>query len=60
MAKSSTRDKVEGAIDTAAGRVLEAFSKLTGRRPARVMGRAVRARGRARTARGGVKRRVAR
>ena len=32
MRKSSRRDKAEGTVDRIAGRVLEAFSKLTGKR----------------------------
>ncbi len=55
MAKSSTRDRVEGAIDTAAGRVLEAFSKLTGTRSAGTKGKAARGRGAGRSAKGGAK-----
>jgi uncharacterized protein YjbJ (UPF0337 family) len=60
MPKSSRRDKADGTIDRIAGRVLETISKLTGRRSAKVTGKAARARGRGRTARGGMKRRVAR
>jgi uncharacterized protein YjbJ (UPF0337 family) len=55
MAKSSTRDKVEGAIDTAAGRVLEAFSKVTGNRSAGAKGKAARGRGAGRSAKGRAK-----
>ena len=55
MAKSSTRDKVEGAIDTAAGRVLEAFSKVTGNRSAGAKGKAARGRGTGRSAKGRAK-----
>ena len=57
MAKSARRDKTEGTLDRAAGRVLEAFSKLTGKRSAGAKGKAARARGRGRSAKGGVKRR---
>ena len=55
MAKSSTRDKVEGAIDTAAGRVLEAFSKVTGNRSTGAKGKAARGRGAARSGKGKAK-----
>jgi uncharacterized protein YjbJ (UPF0337 family) len=55
MAKSSTRDKVEGGIDKAAGRVLEAFSKLSGNRSAGAKGKAARGRGTARSAKGRAK-----
>jgi uncharacterized protein YjbJ (UPF0337 family) len=60
MRKSSRRDKTEGTIDRVAGRVLEAFSKLTGKRSTQAKGKAARARGRGKTARGGMKRRWAR
>ena len=60
MRKSSRRDKTEGTIDRVAGRMLEAFSKLTGKRSARVTGKAARGRGRGRAARGDMKRRWAR
>ena len=52
MAKSGLRDKAEGALDKVAGRVLEAFSKLTGRRSTAAKGKAARGRGRARSAKG--------
>ena len=52
MAKSAKRDKAEGALDKIAGRVLEAFSKLTGKRSAGVKGKAARARGAGRSRRG--------
>ncbi len=55
MAKSSTRDKVEGGIDKAAGRVLEAFSKLTGNRSASAKGKAARGRGTGRSTKGRAK-----
>ena len=55
MAKSSTRDKVEGGIDKAAGKVLEAFSKLTGNRSAGAKGKAARGRGASRSSRGRAK-----
>jgi uncharacterized protein YjbJ (UPF0337 family) len=43
--KSARRNKAEGTLDKAAGRVLEAFSKLTGNRSAGAKGKAARARG---------------
>ena len=55
--KSARRDKTEGAVDRFAGRVLEAISKLTGNRSAGAKGKAARARGKGRTAKGGLKRR---
>jgi uncharacterized protein YjbJ (UPF0337 family) len=60
MRRSSRRDKTEGTIDRVAGRVLETFSKLTGKRSTQAKGKAARARGRGRTARGATKRRWAR
>jgi uncharacterized protein YjbJ (UPF0337 family) len=56
MAKSGRRDKAEGALDKAAGRVLEAFSKLTGRRSTAAKGKAARGRGAGRSATGRFKR----
>ena len=55
MAKSARRNKVEGALDKAAGRVLEAFSKLTGNRSAGAKGKAARGRGAGRSATGRAK-----
>jgi uncharacterized protein YjbJ (UPF0337 family) len=60
MPKSSRRDKAEGAVDKIAGRVLEAFSKLTGNRSAGAKGKAARVRGTSRSAKGGAKRRARR
>ena len=60
MPKSSRRDKAEGTLDRVVGRVLEAFSKLTGKRSARATGKGARARGRARSAKGRTKRRAGR
>jgi uncharacterized protein YjbJ (UPF0337 family) len=56
--KSARRDKVEGAIDRFAGRVLEAFGKLTGNRKAGAKGKAARGRGAGRSGKGRVKRSV--
>jgi len=50
MAKSARRNKVEGTVDKLAGRVLEAFSKLTGNRSAGAKGKAARGRGAGRSA----------
>jgi uncharacterized protein YjbJ (UPF0337 family) len=55
VGKSAKRDKAEGALDKLAGRVLEAFSKLTGRRSAGAKGKATRGRGAARSTRGRLK-----
>ena len=57
MAKSGRRDKAEGTLDKLAGRVLETFSKLTGRRSTRAKGKAARGRGAARSGKGRFKRR---
>jgi uncharacterized protein YjbJ (UPF0337 family) len=56
MAKSGRRDNAEGALDKVAGRVLEAFSKLTGRRSTAAKGKAARGRGAGRSAKGRFKR----
>lgn len=53
--KSASRDRTEGFVDRAAGRILEAFSKLTGRRSAGAKGKAARARGSTRGAKGRAK-----
>ena len=60
MWKSSRRDKAEGTLDRVAGRLLEAFGKLTGKRSTKAKGKAARARGRGRSAKGKAKRRAAR
>jgi uncharacterized protein YjbJ (UPF0337 family) len=57
MAKSGRRDSAEGQVDKIAGRVLEAFSKLTGRRSAGAKGKAARVRGAGRRGKGRVKQR---
>jgi uncharacterized protein YjbJ (UPF0337 family) len=56
--KSGSRDRAEGVVDRVAGRFLELFSKLTGRRSAGAKGKAARAGGRARSAKGGAKKRA--
>ena len=55
--KSARRDRAEGTVDKIAGRVLEAFGKLTGNRSAGAKGKAARARGAGRSAKSRVKRR---
>jgi uncharacterized protein YjbJ (UPF0337 family) len=55
--KSRSRDKTEGTVDKIAGRVMEAFSKLTGNRSAGAKGKAARGRGAARGAKGRAKKR---
>jgi len=56
MAKSAKRNKAEGKLDKLGGRVLEAWSKLTGNRSAGAKGKAARGRGSARSAKGRLKR----
>ena len=53
--RSGRRDKAAGGVDKVAGRVMEAFSKLTGRRGAGVKGKAARGRGAGRSAKGRAK-----
>jgi uncharacterized protein YjbJ (UPF0337 family) len=55
--RSARRDKTAGGVDKIAGRVMEAFSRLTGRRAAGAKGKAARGRGAGRTASGRAKRR---
>jgi uncharacterized protein YjbJ (UPF0337 family) len=54
--RSRRRDRASGKADTLAGRLLEAFSKLTGDRKAGAKGKAARARGSARKGKGEAKR----
>lgn len=54
--KSASRDKAGGLFDKIAGRILQAFSKLTGKRSTGVKGKAARGRGRVRKAKGRAKR----
>ena len=56
MAKSARRDQAEGFVDRVAGRILEAVGKLTGRSSHQAKGKAARARGAARSAKGRGKR----
>jgi uncharacterized protein YjbJ (UPF0337 family) len=58
--KSRSRDKAEGTVDKFAGRILEAFSKLTGKRSTGAKGKAARVRGSGRAAKGRTKRRPGR
>ena len=55
MPKSANRDKAEGTLDRIAGRILEAFSRLTGKRSAGAKGKAARGRGAGRSMRGRLK-----
>ena len=55
--RSARQDTIRGEIDEIAGRVLEAFGKLTGNRSAAAKGKAARVRGAGRSAKGRVKRR---
>ena len=54
--KSRRRDKADGGLDKVGGRILEGFSKLTGKRSAGAKGKAARARGVGRTAKNRAKR----
>ena len=56
MAKSSRRDSAEGTLDKVAGRLMEAFSKLTGKKSTAAKGKAARVRGQGRSAKGRAKR----
>jgi uncharacterized protein YjbJ (UPF0337 family) len=55
MFKSAKRNKTEGAIDRIAGRVLQAWGALTGRKKHKAKGKAARARGGIRSRMGDVK-----
>jgi uncharacterized protein YjbJ (UPF0337 family) len=54
--RSARRDSGKGNIDRLAGRVLDAFGKVTGRRSTRAKGKSARARGAARRFKGRAKR----
>jgi uncharacterized protein YjbJ (UPF0337 family) len=54
--RSSRQDTTRGGIDKIAGRVLEAFGKLTGNRSASAKGKAARGRGAGRSTKGRLKR----
>jgi uncharacterized protein YjbJ (UPF0337 family) len=55
--RSSRHDKAAGKADTIAGRILEAFGRLTGNRSSSAKGKAARGRGWARSRKGEAKRR---
>jgi uncharacterized protein YjbJ (UPF0337 family) len=50
--RSARQDRAAGKADTIGGRILEAFAKLTGNRSAGAKGKAARARGAGRSAKG--------
>jgi uncharacterized protein YjbJ (UPF0337 family) len=54
--RSSRHDRAAGRADTIAGRILEAWGTLTGRRGAGAKGKAARARGAGRSGKGRAKR----
>jgi uncharacterized protein YjbJ (UPF0337 family) len=58
MSKSLRRDRMDGALDRLAGRVLEAIGRLTGRSSYTVKGKGARVRGAVRRSRGRIKRAV--
>jgi len=58
--KSGSRDKAEGFVDRVAGRILELWSKLTGKRSSGAKGKAARARGKGRSTKGRAKKRAGR
>ena len=53
--RSSRHDRAAGKADTIGGRILEAIGKLTGNRSTGAKGKAARARGRGRSAKGAAK-----
>jgi uncharacterized protein YjbJ (UPF0337 family) len=55
--KSRSRDQAEGFFDKVAGRILEVYAKLTGKRSTGAKGKAARVRGSWRTTKGRAKRR---
>jgi uncharacterized protein YjbJ (UPF0337 family) len=58
MAKTTRRGKAEGGLEKVGGRILEAFSKLTGNHSAGAKGKATRGRGSAKSTKGKIKRRA--
>jgi uncharacterized protein YjbJ (UPF0337 family) len=58
--RSARQDKARGTVDKIAGRVLEAFGKLTGNRKAGAKGKAARGRGAGRRTKGRAKGRAER
>ena len=55
--KSARKNETQGTVDKVAGRVLEVFGKVTGRRKTKAKGKAARGRGAGRSAAGRAKRR---
>jgi uncharacterized protein YjbJ (UPF0337 family) len=55
--RSARVDRFKGAVDRMAGRVLEFFGRMTGKRSASAKGKAARGRGTFRATRGHLKRR---
>ncbi len=53
--RSGKNDKARGTLDKIAGRVLDAFGKLTGKKSTRAKGKAARTRGAGRSAKGRAK-----
>ena len=53
--RSRQRDQASGTVDKIAGKVLDAFGKLTGNRKTQAKGKAARGRGSARTTKGRAK-----
>jgi uncharacterized protein YjbJ (UPF0337 family) len=54
--RSARQDTIRGGVDKIAGRVLEAFGRLTGNRSAQAKGKAARTRGAGRSAKGRMRR----
>jgi uncharacterized protein YjbJ (UPF0337 family) len=54
--RSARQDRAAGKADTIGGRILEALGRLTGKRSTQAKGKAARARGRGRSAKGAAKR----
>ena len=54
--KTARRNKAEGTVDKIAGRVLEAFGKVTGSRKSKAKGKAARGRGAGRSTAGRARR----
>jgi uncharacterized protein YjbJ (UPF0337 family) len=60
VAKPWQRDKAEGTLDRVAGRVLDAWGKVTGKRKTQAKGKAARARGASRSTKGRAKKKAKR
>ena len=56
--KSAKRDSAEGTLDRMAGRLMELFGKVTGRKSTKAKGKAARARGTGRRRTGKTKKAV--